>query len=203
MQSQWLIPDLLVDQVDAAVYSANQESVLFFASDILVFNSFFQEEQNDPIDVKEIPNFPKDWDHIDAAVAMEPTNLLLFNGQKYCEFDLLTLSITSQNEWQGLPQEWEGQLDAVVEWDNDNFLFFLGHEYVVYDATKGEYGEIDLMINWEGWPSEWEDGFSAATNIGDGYIYFFRGNEFLAFDLNLGEFAGPIAMASGFINTSK
>lgn len=201
--AQWLIPNELIDQVDASVYSANQESVLFFASDVLVFNSFFQAEQNAPISIHEIPNFPDDWNYVDAAVAMEPTKLLLFKGHEYCEFDITTLSITSLSVWEGLPTEWQGQLDAVVEWDEGNYIFFLGHEYIVYDAVNGEYGELDLIVNWEGWPQEWEDGFSSALNIGDGFVYFFKENEFLAFDLLDSEFVGPISMSSGLVESKK
>lgn len=203
IQAQWLIPADLIDQVDAAVYSKNQESVLFFASDILVFNSFFQEEQNKPISIHEIPNLPKDWGHIDAAMAMEANNILLFNGHNYCEYDLNTQQVTSQSIWEGLPAEWDGRLDAAVEWDDNNYLFFLGYEYIVYDAETGKYGELDLIVNWEGWPTEWEDGFSSAANIGDGNVYFFRGQEFLAFNLISNEFVGPISMNSGFVEAKK
>ena len=158
--------------IDAAAFSPGNNVVLFFsgsaimiydvASDTLVESEWYE--------LGDIMN-------VESAVSWDDDLVLLFNGTSYQTFEVSSVSFTTEPaEWSGLPEEWEGVLDAAVRWSEDEVMFFKDGEYVLYSFSEDAYVMYESYVDWEGFPEHWDTGLEAVLNIG-GDIYFLNDGE--------------------------
>jgi len=138
---------------------------------------------------------------IDAAVNYHNQQILFFQGSFYQSMDIKTGQLSGQwKPWPGLPANWNNQLDAIVNWAQNTFVFFKGLEFSIYDASKEQYVQQGNVSTWQGWPAHWNDGFNATLNI-DGIIYFFRGGEIIAFNQQTKKFTSASPVTAVFPNS--
>ncbi len=194
--AQWQLPKEIGNNIDAVAFSSAQESLVFFSGYTYKYVPMMEEDKYPAYPLSAINQFPDTWDYVDGSTLWSDTELLLFKGHEYLTFDVSSNSISGSGVWPGLPEEWNGALDAIVRWEENRIFFFLGEEYVVYNTATQTYEEPDLMLNWEGWPAEWNSGIAGATNINDGNVYFFRDGKYLAFDIANAQFSKVLAVSN-------
>ena len=188
LQAQWQLTADYGMSIDAATYSPIQESILFFNAFTFKYYTLADDSVFEPYPLDAIAGLPADWEKVDASCTWNDSTVLMFNKHNYVAMNLNTLAIEGNGLWEGLPAEWDRNLDAAVNWDGSNIFFFLGGEYVSFDLEKGSFSEVDLLINWEGWPAQWQDGFTSCLNVNDGSIYFFKEDSYITYDIKAGSF---------------
>lgn len=180
--------------LDACTYLKTEDAIVFFNGDAVQYYSLV--EENEPaFSSKSISGFPE-WEVVSAALPWNENEMLLFQDQKYVVYNVAENAITEEGDWEGLPAEWEGGLDAACQWGDDTYMFFYGREVVSYNVSSDTYQEPDLIENWEGWPTSWATGIDSAANVGSGVVYFFRGPAYVAYDMESGIFEKPIKTSS-------
>ena len=127
-----------------------------------------------------LENWPGSWTSISDMVEFDDTTNLIFNGSSYLWFDIGSSMVAAPVVLEGLPATWNGKVDAVLRWGEDNIWFFNGTEYVEWVVSQDLMTDTATMTDWRGWPEGWER--VDAAFVLDGLVYFFRGGEQLVYD---------------------
>lgn len=188
----FLIDAKNAEYIAAAAYAPATNSVLFFSGSAMA-----------PYDLSSTEPVSLTWydlgdiADIDAAIGWSDSTVLIFSGNSYRTFDVLTGSTSAELlEWPGLPNGWNDSLDAAVRWSEDEVMFFWKDEFLIYDFTEEAYTVHDRMSSWDGYPEHWTTPLEAAMNI-SGEIYFLNDGEAVLYSTNEQKFfiPSPIGIA--------
>ena len=124
---------------------------------------------------------------ISDAVEFNDTTVLIFYGDEYVWQDIATYEVSVRKIFQGLTEDWNGAVDAIVRWSANQIIFMHGTMYVEWDLVDDTMSEPASILLWPGWPADWTS-VDAATNPGYDVVYFFRQGNYMAYDQSLGEF---------------
>ena len=122
--------------------------------------------------------------------------VLIFESNQYRIFNVSTAQFLSKKqEWLGLPEEWKGEFDAAVRWDEDNVMFCKDDKYLIYNFKESKYTIYDYLTSWEGWPEQWNKSIEAIFSFGDS-IYFLNDGKAIEYSKSKGAFFSEIKISS-------
>ena len=188
-QVEWSLDASMGNNLSSAVYIPGMESVLFIRGTELLFYPLNGTEQVAG-DIRNYGNLPSGWTEITAAVLWSSSTVLLFNGENYVSLNINDATLSGAKRFPGLPKNWNGRLDAAVNWNGDLY-FFAGGQYAKYAKKQKSFIEYEMMRKWNGWADIWSEGAQSVLNIGDGYLYFFNDGECLVFNALNNSFQSP------------
>lgn len=113
----------------------------------------------------------------------------LFHDRQYVRYSLTGSAPDggirdTQGGWK-LPPDWDGEVDAAVNWGDGCAYLFKGSNYVRY-LLDGSAPDGPVRSTQAGWnlPPHWKGRVDAAVNWGNGNAYLFHGDEYVRYPLN-------------------
>ncbi len=183
-QQTWQLETSISKNISAAIHIPNLSSLAFFAGTEGFYYSL-KEGESFTSDLKSFNDFPSNWEEVTAAANWTESIVLLFNESDFTmmQFDEEgNISFSEVSTFSGLPENWGGRLDAVINLGGESLIFFAADQYVIYDMLEKTFNEVSLMTDFPGWDNQLEN-FDAVAAPGDGYLYYFGNQKSLAFDL--------------------
>ncbi|MFG3118938.1 phage tail tip lysozyme [Streptomyces sp. NPDC048197] len=87
--------------------------------------------------------------------------------------------------WPALPEEFQSDLDATINWGDGHAYFFKDDRYLRYDigSDSVDVGPTEISRFWPALPAEFQSDLDATINWGDGHAYFFKGDRYLRYNI--------------------
>ena len=129
-----------------------------------------------------------------------------FKGSRYLRYNIATDAVdvgpaqVAEN-WKNLPQEFQSNLDAAVNWGDGHAYFFKGARYVRYNIAidRVDVGPVEIAANWRNLPPEFQSSLDAAVNWGNGNAYFFKGSRYVRYNIPGDTIdVGPVEIAANW-----
>jgi len=191
-KGQWNLPGTFSADIDAVFLDPSVGSMIFKGGEFTIYGG----SSDAILPLSAITNWPNTWPGITGAASFDGETIFLFSGSSYLTLDLNSKSITGGAIWEGLPANWNNQIDAAVQWQPGVMYLFHNQEFVSYDSNTQQYGEVSNLSSW-GLPVNWNNRIDAAINIQNGSVYFFRGNQYVIYDQQAGIFSAPTVINEG------
>lgn len=177
--------------IDATTFNPKNNVLLLFSGSSLMLYDVNSDEMVKP-KWFQLDGFKK----IEAAFMWSDEQVLIFESNQYRIFNVSTAQFLSKKqEWLGLPEEWKGEFDAAVRWDEDNVMFCKDDKYLIYNFKESKYTIYDYLTSWEGWPEQWNKSIEAIFSFGDS-IYFLNDGKAIEYSKSKGAFFSEIKISS-------
>ena len=122
---------------------------------------------------------------------MSLRNVYFFKDNRYLRYDIdsdtVDVAATEiSNNWPRLPEEFQSDLDATINWGDGRAYFFKGFRYLRYDIDGDivDVGPTAISDNWTALPASFQTDLDTAVNWGDGFAYFFKGPDYLRYNID-------------------
>ena len=129
----------------------------------------------------------------------------LFQAARYLRYNITTDRVDVDpraiaGAWR-VPDRFQSNLDAAVNWGEGHAYLFRGADYVRYNIAtdRVDVGPIAISANWPRLPARFQSNLNAAVNWGNGYAYFFKEDSYLGYHIvNDVVDVGPELIARGW-----
>lgn len=112
------------------------------------------------------------YDNAKKAVMFFASNTVFYyplNSEKTITPDWYTLSGVAK-------------VDAAVDWDDDNALFFDGSTYRMFQQSSGQF--VSETTQWPGLPAAWNNNLDGAVKWDNDLIVFFYNDEYMMYSIS-------------------
>jgi N-acetylmuramoyl-L-alanine amidase/Hemopexin len=128
-----------------------------------------------------------------------------FQGSQYLRYNVTTDRVDVNpraiaGPWR-VPQRFQSNLDAAVNWGEGHAYLFKGADYLRYNIATDQVdvNPIAIATNWTKLPARFQSNINAAVNWGNGYAYFFKDDSYLGYNIaNDVVDVGPEPIARGW-----
>ena len=134
-------------------------------------------------------NFPPEFQkNLNASVNWGDGHAYFFKGSRYLRYNIATDVVDGApaeiaTNWTQLPEEFQRNIDAAVNWGNGKAYFFKGARYLRYDilADRVDNGPVEIKTYWPALPASFQSDLDGVVNWGDGHAYFFKGTQYVRY----------------------
>ena len=129
-----------------------------------------------------------------SATAYDPTQkAVMFFASNSVFYYPLASNKTVTPEWFTI--DGMKKVDAAVEWDDDNSIFFDGTSYRMFNHSTGKFASD--YIQWPGLPASWNNKLDGAVRWDKDLIVFFYNEDYLIYNITSKLLSARIRSATG------